>query len=252
MTNRALVRLSNASEGAADRDEYYTNPYDVVEGLQWVEAHATIPHDVYCPCDTRESAFTRCFAQAGYHVEFASSDFRYQDFTGKFIATNPPFSLFVGSFYPKLRREAAGFLVVAPLTALYSPRVFADLKAGRVHAFTTHGTSWKFTRPDGTLANAPACWLTSLDVPADYMTGCKIPAYAELEDYPCEWRGYRVKHCPALPLPLDAPAGALIAAPASVLAELTPHIVLVAPWRTRYSFERVVIAVDRMPEIMLF
>lgn len=234
-------------------DEFYTSHADVQEMLAWVEASgARLPQHVYMPCDNFRSAFVKEFFTRGYTVDCTSDDFRRHSFTGKFIVTNPPFSLFNTVFYEKLRHEAAGFMVVCPLTALFSPHVFADLAAGKCHSFNTHASSWEFLRPDGTTSNAPAAWLTTLDVPPCYRVQGEPPEYSSLPYHACTFRGNRIKELVRLPMPVNVPDGALLACTVSVLCEIPDGYTLVAQWRPPHGFARAVLCKGGKAESMLF
>lgn len=234
-------------------DEFYTRRADVQEMLAWVETcGAHIPRHVYMPCDTLQSAFVQELFNRGYTVDATSDDFRRHDFTGKFIVTNPPFSLFNRVFYEKLRREAAGFMVVCPLTALFSPHVFADLADGRCHSFNTHVSSWEFLRPDGSTSNAPAAWLTTLDIPPCYRVQGEPPDYGSLPYHACTFRGIRLKEVARLPVPVNVPDGALLACTVSVLCEIPDGYTLVSQRRPARGFTRAVLCKGVKAENMLF
>lgn len=202
-------------------DEFYTRRADVQEMLAWVETcGAHIPRHVYMPCDTLQSAFVQ--------------------------------ELFNRVFYEKLRREAAGFMVVCPLTALFSPHVFADLADGRCHSFNTHVSSWEFLRPDGSTSNAPAAWLTTLDIPPCYRVQGEPPDYGSLPYHACTFRGIRLKEVARLPMPVNVPDGAFLACTVSVLCEIPDGYTLVSQWRPARGFARAVLCKGVKAENMLF
>lgn len=158
---RSSQRLNDLKKSSSD--EWYTRREDVALALDHLElnGHPVNGLRVLCPCDTPASAFVRELTARGAHVAAEWGAFQTLDMTGyDLIATNPPFSIFT-AFYKAVRQSGSPFLILAPLAACAYKDVFNDIRDRRVTAFSTHPTSYRFTRPGGTTGNAPCCWLTS-------------------------------------------------------------------------------------------
>lgn len=246
MTRRSqrLLDLKKSSS-----DEWYTRREDVALALDHLElnGHPVNGLRVLCPCDTPASAFVRELTARGAHVAAEWGAFQTLDMTGyDLIATNPPFSIFT-AFYKAVRQSGSPFLILAPLAACAYKDVFNDIRDRRVTAFSTHPTSYRFTRPGGTTGNAPCCWLTSHRVPPCY-TVSRPPA--AIEKCLVETPGglWRVDEVPRLPLPDPCETGEWLLAPVSCLCDdlkgWTPVRVISSAIRDDSSrtFQRIVLA----------
>lgn len=236
-------------------DEFYTTRRDIREALDHIEAHTRIDAPIICPCDSAASQIVQELTARGYTVEHHEGAFQDCDFTGKFVVTNPPFSLY-HAFYRKCQDEAAGFLLVLPVTGLTYTGIYSDQIDGKAHAFTTHGTHWDFDGGDG--KSMSCVWLTSLNVPPAY----RVTKKQRMKDGElcietvC---GYPIWNFNRLDLPCDAADEDIIAMPVTALAQLPTgtRIIGRGEYNTkagRKTFKRVLLTRDttRLRKHMLF
>lgn len=176
---------------AVKNDEFYTFYEDVEAELRNYNLRGK---DVYCPCDTEESAFFRYlsanFAELGLKRLTATSsatntalvktlpdmpparkllstlgDFRSPDCVEflkscDIVITNPPFSLF-REFVGLIHQHNKDFIIIGNQNAFTYKEIFKLIKANKVR--TGYNMVKQFKLPDGaTKKFGNVCWFTTL------------------------------------------------------------------------------------------
>lgn len=186
------VNLENSKK--RKNDEFYTRYEDVEKELDKFDFS---DKDVYCPCDTEQSAFVQYFKKHPCKsLTFTSDDYHNHKARGV-IVTNPPFSLF-RDFW-KWCGEC-DMVLIANVNAVFYKECFEAFKTRKVKVLDE--VKW-FKTQEGLLRGVACIWITTFEVkkkPLELTAHYDEQLYPKydnssainvnrLEDIPCDYYG---------------------------------------------------------------
>lgn len=114
-------------------DEYYTPREAVLPIIKYIVQSGNPQYTIWCPFDTAESEYVKCFQEAGYKVIFSHIDngenfFEYEP-TEHYdcIISNPPFSI-KDDILKRLNELNKPYAILLPLPTLQGQKRFEYLK----------------------------------------------------------------------------------------------------------------------------
>ena len=117
-------------------DEYYTPREAVLPIIKYIKRNSVI----WCPFDTENSEFVKCFVEAGYKVIYSHIDnnknfFEYEpDEHYDYIISNPPFSI-KDDILKRLDELNKPYAILLPLPSLQGQKRFSYLRNSQALIF---------------------------------------------------------------------------------------------------------------------